>query len=263
MNNIVEQDLQGHLNDGFIAYRMSLAIRQHFNPDNKYHYTSVRNKQFADQRLVKCSKESYEKRKNVIHFTKLSKMFNGNLRKIEDYLIANILKNPKWGGGILTDDESVDVYKEWLRRVESLSYLFETDNKHLRKACKTYYEKLNRWQDMMYYAPIDEGAVGLANYDEESWGKVSNSVELNSVYFNVCVLSPAGMHPLLVRETLGGRVAVETLTLFCDLSGCHREWDSTDPSIHAGVSRVLSYASLLEYDREAARSVMRDIWHPI
>ena len=77
--SIVDQDLTGHLSDGFIAYRMYLAIRQHFNPDNKYHYTSVRNKQFADQRLVKCSKESFEKRKNVIHFTKLSKMFNGNL----------------------------------------------------------------------------------------------------------------------------------------------------------------------------------------
>ena len=111
MNNIVDSDLQGHLNDGFVAYRMYLALRQHFNPDNLYVYNSLRHKKTPNYSLVKCSKQSYEKRKNVIYFTKLSKMFKGNLRKIEDYLIATILKNPKWGGGILTDDESVDVYK--------------------------------------------------------------------------------------------------------------------------------------------------------
>ena len=138
---IVDHDLQGHLNDGFAVYRMYLAIRQHFNPDNKYAYTSVREKRSANQSLVKCSKESYEKRSNVIYFTKISKMFHANPRKIEDYTVANILKNPKWGGSHLTDDESVSTYKEWLRRVESLSYLFETDNKHLRNRCIAEYQR--------------------------------------------------------------------------------------------------------------------------
>lgn len=265
---ILDYDLRGHLNDGFIAYRMFLAIKQHFNPHNKYHYTSVRNKQSADYRLVKCSKESYEKRNNVITFTRLSKMFNGNLAKIEDFLIANILKDPKWYPPI--NDEHTIIYKEWLRRVESLMYIFRADNKHLRERSMAYYEK-STIAEQFEYASVVKKTKGHLRHtftypyqlDVETWGKVLNSVELNSVYFNVCVLSKTGTHPLIVRETLGGRISVETLTLFCDLSQCHHAWDSTDPSIHAGVSRVTAYAKLLEYEPEAARSVMRDVWHPI
>ena len=245
--NIVEHDLQSHLNDGFIAYRMFLAIKQHFNPNNKYTYTSVREKTSADQGLVKCSKESYEKRNNVVNFTRLSKMFNGNTKKIEDFLIANILKNPKWYPPY--NDECIATYKEWLRRVESLSYLFETDNKHLRKRCIAEYEKTNKVYDRA-------GRVRSRVESSES------SVELNSVYFNVCVLSNAGTHPLIVREALGGRIAIETLTLFCHLSGCHESWDRNDPSIVAGVSRVLSYESLLSYDLHKYLAIMRSVWHP-
>ena len=174
--NIVDHDLQGHLNDGFAVYKMYLAIRQHFNPDNKYAYTSVREKSSANQSLVKCSKESYEKRSNVIYFTKISKMFHANPRKIEDYIVANILKNPKWGGSHLTDDESVSTYKEWLRRVESLSYLFETDNKHLRNRCIAEYRSKNVEGRASIVADNETMRINSENCSQ-------SSEQLNSIYF--------------------------------------------------------------------------------
>jgi hypothetical protein len=250
--NIVDHDLQGHLNDGFVAYRMFLAIRQHFNPDNKYHYNSIRLKHEHGQHsnLVKCSRESYEKRDNVIHFTKISKTFNGNLRRIEDFLIANILKNPKWYPPFT--DECINTYKEWLRRVESLHYLFETDNKHLRKRCIAEFDKMS-------LVELEEFAPVRLVYE---YKKAFTDAELNSVYFNVCVLSKQGMHPLIVREALGGRISIETLTVFCKMSGCHENWDYNDPSISAGVSRCLSYESLLEWDLDKCTRIMRSVWHP-
>ena len=277
---IVDHDLQGHLNDGFAVYKMYLAIRQHFNPDNKYAYTSVREKSSANQSLVKCSKESYEKRSNVIYFTKISKMFHANPRKIEDYIVANILKNPKWGGSHLTDDESVSTYKEWLRRVESLSYLFETDNKHLRNRCIAEYEKSNA--EGNGYAEVYDGAGRVRRRGESSETHgLSDSIvssnetmrinsencsqsseQLNSVYFNLCVLSNTGTHPLIVRELLGSRISVETLTIFMALSGCDSDWDHTDPSIANAVPRLRAYDSLLNWDRDKCMAIMRKVWHP-
>ena len=269
--SIVDHDLQGHLNDGFAVYKMYLAIRQHFNPDNKYAYTSVRNKSSANQSLVKCSKESYEKRSNVIYFTKISKMFHANPRKIEDYIVANILKNPKWGGSHLTDDESVSTYKEWLRRVESLSYLFETDNKHLRNRCIAEYQR----EDGAEYdghgrvrsrSENVEGRASIVSSNEtmriNSENCSQSSEQLNSVYFNLCVLSNTGTHPLIVRELLGSRISVETLTIFMALSGCDSDWDHTDPSIANAVPRLRAYDSLLNWDRDRCMAIMRKVWHP-
>ena len=257
--SIVDHDLQGHLNDGFAVYRMYLAIRQHFNPDNKYAYTSVRNKSSANQSLVKCSKESYEKRSNVIYFTKISKMFHANPRKIEDYIVANILKNPKWGGSHLTDDESVSTYKEWLRRVESLSYLFETDNKHLRKRCIAEYRRVEQSETHgLSDSIVSSNETMSANSETCS----QSSEQLNSVYFNLCVLSNTGTHPLIVRELLGSRISVETLTIFMALSGCDSDWDHTDPSIANAVPRLRAYDSLLNWDRDKCMAIMRKVWHP-
>ena len=86
--------------------------------------------------------------------------------------------------------------------------------------------------------------------------------ELNSVYFNICVLSNAGTHPLIVREVLGGRVSVETLAIFMALSGCDSNWDHTDPSIANSVPRLKAYEGLLNYDPKRCLAIMRRVWHP-
>ena len=254
MNQSIPNDLQGHLSDGFTVYRMSLAIAQHFNPDNRYHYNSLRTKNSPNYSLVKCSRNSYERRKNVIYFTKLSKMFNGNLRKIEDFIVANILKDPRWGTGNLTDDESVSTYKE---------YLFETDNKHLRNRCITEYRRVKPKADRSNNVA---GRTSIVADSETVINDVAdcspNTLELNSVYFKLCVLSKTGTHPIIVRELLGSRISVETLTIFMALSGCHTDWDQTDPSIAAAIPRLIAYESLLEWDVHKCMDIMRTIWHP-
>ncbi len=157
------------------------------------------------------------------------------------------------------NDECIATYKEWLRRVESLSYLFETDNKHLRKRCIAEYRRVEQSETHGLSDSIVSSNETMRTNSENC---SQSSEQLNSVYFNLCVLSNAGTHPLIVREALGGRIAIETLTLFCHLSGCHESWDRNDPSIVAGVSRVLSYESLLSYDLHKYLAIMRSVWHP-
>ena len=258
--SLVDHDLQGHLSDGFIAYRMYLAIRQHFNPSNQYVYNSLRNKKSPNYTLVKCSKESFQRKKNAIYFARLTKQFHGNLHRIEDYIVANLLKDPFWGTGEwLVDDSSEATYKEWLRRVESLSYQYEKDNKHLRNRCKSLYTETKQSESV-------EGRTSIGADNETMSAGVAdcspNTLDLNSVYFKLCVLAKTGTHPLIVRELLGARICVETLSIFCKLSGCHKEWDHTDPSIAAAVPRLMAYESLLDWDRTKCMDIMRSVWHP-
>ena len=257
-NTVDMQDLTGHLSDGFVAYRMWLAIRQHFKGNERkkpYIYTTWRIK--ASNRktfsLVSCSRETYEQKKNAIYFAKLVRKFNGNLNKVEDYMIANLIKDSFWGTGEwLVDDDSEMHYKEWLKRVEKLHYLYEEDNKTLRTKCKAEF-------DRMSLVELEEFAPVRLVYE---YKKAFTDAELNSVYFNICVLSNAGTHPLIVREVLGGRVSVETLAIFMALSGCDSNWDHTDPSIANSVPRLKAYEGLLNYDPKRCLAIMRRVWHP-
>ncbi len=251
-NAIVDSDLQGHLIDGFAVYQKYLSIRLHFNPDRKYSYNSVRSGRPSNVIRKNSSRTSFERRDNAIHFSKIAKKFKGNLRKIEDYLIANILLNPYWGGDNLINDESMVVYKEYLGRVESLMYLFERDNKHLRDRAISEYQKMGETERFLL----------CKNTTKSLRQSAYELVNLNSVYFNICVLERSGTQPLIVRETLGSRISVETLTLFCAVSQCHKDWDHDDPTINMGMLRLMPYASLLEFDEEAVENILRKVWMP-
>jgi len=100
--------------DTYVYY---LALKRHFTSSYDF---------FKYQGKVKANVQSFEKRKDKFFFYKLSK--NPECKQI---ILANILKDPNiWIGKIL-DDKSIEVHTAWLKRQNSLTYVFKSDLKKL------------------------------------------------------------------------------------------------------------------------------------
>lgn len=98
----------------FEAYKRYLALKHHFTSDN-YDYFKYNGK-------VNVKSTSFDLRKDKYMFYKLSKK-----KDVEGYLIANMLNDGKTWIGDLLSSESEDIYVNWLKRQESLSYVFQND----------------------------------------------------------------------------------------------------------------------------------------
>lgn len=65
---------------------------------------------------------SFENRKDKFFFYKLTKYPNP-----KDHILANIIDSPDVWIGDLLEDKAKDIYDQWLKIRESLSYTFRTD----------------------------------------------------------------------------------------------------------------------------------------
>jgi len=102
--------------DGMNAYSVYLAIKNHFTID-EYDY-------FKYNKKIRVSENSFLKRKDKYHFVRLGKSKGSYL---ENFLVANFIVDPKiWVGELLTD-RGERTYKEWLKRRESMTYIFENE----------------------------------------------------------------------------------------------------------------------------------------
>jgi len=98
----------------FESYKSFLAVKSHFTSDS-YDYVKYNGK-------VNASSTSFETRKDKYQFYKLSKHKNPL-----QYLVANFVDGDlKWIGDLF-DDKSEKVYADWLKRQQSISYIFEQD----------------------------------------------------------------------------------------------------------------------------------------
>lgn len=70
-----------------------------------------------------------------------------------------------------------------------------------------------------------------------------------------------GMHPYLVREYLGGRISLETLTIISDLTDCVSYWGAhvdDDPLFEMTIMRIMKYSPFLSYDHEVFEKILRE-----
>jgi len=101
----------------FEAYKKYLAVTRHFSTEYDY---------FRYQGKIRCSEESFDKRRDKYYFEKLAKKPD-----IEGYLVANIIaNNPKWIGDFF-GGESEQIYIEQQRKLQSLSYTFSEELKKI------------------------------------------------------------------------------------------------------------------------------------
>lgn len=102
--------------NGFECYTLYHALRLHFINDN-YDYFYYNGK-------TQVSQNTYLTHKNKYFFEKMSKKYND---EIPGFYLSNLIENPKVWIFDLTTSESHDIYLEWKKRTQSLSYVFEND----------------------------------------------------------------------------------------------------------------------------------------
>ena len=111
---------------GFEAYKLYLSVWQHFSSCNDYNYVKYKGK------LGNITVKAYESRKDKYFFEALGKRNKGDLLQ---YYVANFAHHGsevQWIGD-LHSKESEDVYVQWQKRVQSLSYIFEEDLKEVNE----------------------------------------------------------------------------------------------------------------------------------
>lgn len=111
------------LND-FQVYKFYLAIKLHFTTDYDV---------FKFNGKTKASRAAFEKRKDMVTIRKLAKKLD--TKEVVNYFVANFVAGDK-SGGAFDSTESERIYKEWQRRIESLSYQFTEDLGKLSDECE-------------------------------------------------------------------------------------------------------------------------------
>jgi len=91
-----------------------MAIKKHFT--STYDFVKYGGK-------MRLTVDGFENRKDKFFFYKLSKR-----KEAKDFILANILKKPDlWIGNLIDSHEAEEVYTEWSKRQQSLSYTFKND----------------------------------------------------------------------------------------------------------------------------------------
>lgn len=97
------------------CYKEYLALKNHFTKTS-YDYFKYNGK-------VKVNPSSFDSRKDKLFFQKLAKHPD-----VKNFLVANLSLNEKlWIRELAYSDEAEKNYKDWLKRQQSLTYIFKQD----------------------------------------------------------------------------------------------------------------------------------------
>ena len=100
--------------EGYDSYQLYLGIKLHFYSED-YDFVKYNGK-------VKADINSFLKRKDKFQFGKL---FKNHKEELKDFFIANLSVRDQWAGDLLNED-AIRVYKDWKKRKQSLTYVFDT-----------------------------------------------------------------------------------------------------------------------------------------
>lgn len=110
----------------FEVYVMFNALKMHFADNSTYDFIKYHGK-------VKRDPNKFDALKERFHFLNVVRKYQPD--EIQDFLIANVFHNPKVWSGFLVSDAAKDIYLEYKRKRQSITYLFEED---LRKIMESY-----------------------------------------------------------------------------------------------------------------------------
>jgi len=100
--------------DPYDAYVKYLALKSHFS-DKNYDYFKYNGK-------VKAWRQTFETRKDKYFFYKLSKK-----KDPVEFLVANFIGSKDFYIGSIREDSAEDIYMEYKKRHQSLTYIFKGD----------------------------------------------------------------------------------------------------------------------------------------
>lgn len=98
----------------FEAYEMHCALKLHFQSDT-YDYMKFKGK-------ANVTPKAFERRSDRFTYKKLARQ-----KDLFGYLLANMVDGSLVHVHDLASDDAEEIYKDWLRRRESLSYVFKND----------------------------------------------------------------------------------------------------------------------------------------
>lgn len=100
--------------DAFAIYIYYLALKRHFTTEYDF---------FKYNGKVKASQQAFENRKDKFFFYKLSKR-----KDAKEFILANMIAEPTlWIGDMLDNERAEEIFQEWTKRQQSLSYVFKSD----------------------------------------------------------------------------------------------------------------------------------------
>jgi len=117
--------------DEFDVYRYYLALKLHFTTDQ---YDAIKQKG-----RVRATREAFNKRRDLYFIRKLASKLPD--KDVVDFLVANFVSGDNWGGVFNSDAEKRFV--EWKRKIESLTYTFESDISYLQLECEKQGKELS------------------------------------------------------------------------------------------------------------------------
>lgn len=107
----------------FDCYKTYLALKNHFTKES-YDY-------FTYNKKTRASLQSFYKRRDRFWFEKISRQKNE--KDVENFFVANFVScnDPEtlWIGEIIKEGD--DRYKDWQKKVQSLSYVFKEESQTL------------------------------------------------------------------------------------------------------------------------------------
>jgi len=110
--------------EGFAAYQTYVAIRNHFKQDS-YDFFKYNGK-------TRVRQDSFLKRSDRYFFAKLQRKLSTS--ELVGFFVANFINDDSnWSGSLVTEN-SMTVYNQWMKKIQSLSYTFEQDCLTLKEA---------------------------------------------------------------------------------------------------------------------------------
>jgi len=121
--------MSANMIEPFEVYQCYLAIKRHFESDS-YNAKTYNYKTSARQ-------STFLKRKDKYHFAKLGRKFN-NKSELIGFLISQFVEGKGgWVGNMLGNDE---VYTQWSRKTQALTYTFREDINKLAEQVDSFDE---------------------------------------------------------------------------------------------------------------------------
>jgi hypothetical protein len=115
---------------GLEVYQLYVSLKIHFSQET-YWYNKF------GVRPIKY--ETYIKRNDRWFFEKIARDYSGSKEgELVNFLVANFMENQSFWIGDSFTNVSEDVYHQWQKRIESLTYTFTSETKKLMSTLESY-----------------------------------------------------------------------------------------------------------------------------
>lgn len=109
--------------NGYEVYRIYLAVKLHFSKDD-FNF-------FLCNGKGRASLQSFEKRKDKYFFKKLATKFNKE--ELIQYFVSHFVQDETTWIGNISRIENSTTYTNWIRKIQSMSFIFSNDIDELLK----------------------------------------------------------------------------------------------------------------------------------